>query len=199
MKIHFYIAANKNSLSSIPGLWYFPAYTMEGIGYDTLTVGGNSFLVDTIIPNIKDGLDLLLLLPEQDVPEETLKIFQRVNVIGKTCLSAKMKPQILGPYTIDSLAEAFPDADLSCLRNEAGELRCPHIFAGDAAPEDLAKVFKLLVRDFYGVLCISQDRHKRLGGKIRVEPFNIAVARELNLDPSRDLLNELNEAIRNRV
>ena len=66
-------------------------------------------------------------------------------------------------------------------------------------PDDLTEVFKLLVKDFYGVFCINQYKGKRLGSKGRIEPFNRAVARELNLDPSRDLIGELTEAIRTRV
>ena len=145
MRIPFYIAANKNSLSSLPGVEYHPAYSLPDIGYDTLTIDGYRFLIDVVVANISGGLDLLLLLPEQDTPEESLKIFRRVNKIGRTCLSIKEgeepKAQLLGPYTQGNLTEAFPKANLSCLLNEAGEHRCPHVFAGDPAPEDMAKVF----------------------------------------------------------
>ncbi len=64
-------------------------------------------------------------------------------------------------------------------------------------PEELVGVLKLLIRDFVGVSCIEQRKLKRLSGRSRLEPLTIALARTANLDPSRDLFDELYEAFNN--
>lgn len=61
-------------------------------------------------------------------------------------------------------------------------------------PEELADVLKLLIRDFVGVACIEQRRVRRLSGRTRLEPLGVALARKANLDPSRDLFEELDKA-----
>ena len=61
-------------------------------------------------------------------------------------------------------------------------------------PEELVGVLKLLIRDFVGVSCIEQRKLKRLSGRPRLEPLTIALARAANLNPSRDLFDELCEA-----
>lgn len=66
-------------------------------------------------------------------------------------------------------------------------------------PGELVDVLKLLIKDFLGVEHIKQRRRKKLNGQNRVEPLNISIARALELDPSRDLLKELEEIMRSRV
>lgn len=61
-------------------------------------------------------------------------------------------------------------------------------------PEELASVLKILINDFVGVSCIEQRKARRLSGKTRIEPLNLALARKANLDPSRDLIGELDKA-----
>ncbi len=68
-----------------------------------------------------------------------------------------------------------------------------HLF--ENLPEELVGVLKLLIRDFVGVSCIEQRRVKRLSGRTRLEPLGIALARTAKLDPSRDLFEELYQAV----
>ncbi len=62
-------------------------------------------------------------------------------------------------------------------------------------PEELVGVLKLLIRDFVGASCIEQRRVRRLSGHTRLEPLGIALARTAKLDPSRDLFEELYQAV----
>ncbi len=67
-----------------------------------------------------------------------------------------------------------------------------HLF--ENLPEELIGVLKILIKDFVGVSCIEQRKGKRLSGRARLEPLGIALARTAELNPSRDLFEELNEA-----
>lgn len=62
-------------------------------------------------------------------------------------------------------------------------------------PSELAEVMKILIRDFVGVSCIEQRRTRKLSGGARLEPYNVALAREAGLNPSRDLFEELSNAL----
>lgn len=78
---------------------------------------------------------------------------------------------------------ATPNEFLACLEHFSDLL--PKL------PKELADVLRLLIEDFTGVSCIEQRRTKRLSGADRLEPFTIALARIVRLNPHRDLIEEL--------
>ena len=47
--------------------------------------------------------------------------------------------ELLGPLSIKAFEARFPTLIDGRLRTEDGTLRCPHIFAGDTSPIDIAK------------------------------------------------------------
>lgn len=62
-------------------------------------------------------------------------------------------------------------------------------------PRELAEALTLLIRDFFGTPCIEQRKVRRLSGEPRQEPLQKALARQVNVDPSRDLIKELAVAL----
>jgi len=66
-------------------------------------------------------------------------------------------------------------------------------------PAELAEVLKLLIRDLVGVSCIEQRRARKTSGGTRTEPLNVALARIVGSNTSRDLLSELETALNEGV
>ena len=88
--------------------------------------------------------------------------------------------------------------DLKSSGESTGDLETFLVYWSDILsrlPGELADVLKLLIKDFLGVECIEQRRRRRLSGRNRVEPLELAIARALRVDPARDLLSELDVVI----
>ncbi len=62
-------------------------------------------------------------------------------------------------------------------------------------PKELGEVLRLLIDDFYAEPCIDQRESKKLSGKTRKEPLNIALARIVGVSKDRNLVAELARAM----
>ncbi len=74
---------------------------------------------------------------------------------------------------------------------------CLTYFSGWLAslPKELSDALRLIIEDFCGDPCINQRESPKLDGKVRKEPFEIALARKAGLDLDRDVVGELATAM----
>ena len=160
MKIPFIFAISSTSLSEltsiIDGAEFFPSGSIIGVNYNSLVVDGFRYLVSILCTGVvldkksnavDDTWTLVWVLPEDASFKESTKLFRKVTKNKLAKQEEKDKDENKdktkyiagGTWCIDDFAENFPDIANTYLRNEAGELRCPHIFAGDPLPELTAK------------------------------------------------------------
>lgn len=83
-----------------------------------------------------------------------------------------------------SVMDLHPDEGIDLLKDTISGL-----------PKELAEALVLLVRDFLGVSCIERKKRRRLSGPPRIEPKHKALARKMNVDPSRNLIAELSRSL----
>lgn len=156
MKIPFIFAISGCGLSGVPnlidGVEYFPPGSIKGVNYQTMRIGGNKYLVHPLLsgvsldkrPTPADSYwDVFMLLPEDasfDKSTGDFRLFRRgvlVRAEGKN--KEEDEFEIMGPMSLKAFELRFPELVDDRLRLEDGTLRCPHIFAGDPSPTDIAK------------------------------------------------------------
>jgi len=134
---------------------FYNSGQIQDKNYELLQVDGFNFLVSVSMTDVpysiqssadNDNWDVVLLLPEIDDCDNTLKIFDNFNVIRRNEKKNYRSDDygsgyhIAGPFMLDQLDRELDDVDLSPLQNEEGFLKIPHIFAGDPEPELMAKI-----------------------------------------------------------
>lgn len=118
---------------------------LKTVHFEGLNIAGRPYMVIKIAQgqrwttpsSAKTGLwDLVLLVPNFDDSEASLKRFRLIN---KMKITDSKTLDLAGPFDLETVDKQFPDLPIEILHNENGELRCPHVFAGDS-PETMAKL-----------------------------------------------------------
>lgn len=65
----------------------------------------------------------------------------------------------------------------------------------DRLPKELHDAMRLLIRDFFGDPCITQLRARKTTRGLRLEPIEKAIARQLGIENSRDVVAEIAKAL----
>ena len=135
-----------------------------------------------------------------DKSEEDLFKMYKVALWG--CLIDRSKQCFPNPYSKsqegsviqvqdEATAQSLFDGFVGCLQTEAET----YFETLQKVPRELQGAFVLLLREVLGLDRITLRQRTKLRGKAEREPLNMALARRSGLDLSRDIMNELAEAL----
>ena len=141
MKIPFCLLIKEGTLhllGGIDGVEIFGPRQRKSINYPSLSIDGCLFQYSIV--SASDGLQAVFLLPECQDTTKHIKAFQKLHKAARSDKAVVDEDTWLyKPETLQTLNKNHTSMAAD-MKNEALELKSPIQFAGDPAPETMARV-----------------------------------------------------------